>query len=89
MGHKENGAEEISYTKYLHQKIGEVSYQLLNGIPEIFRTKRSKHTHEVYTARNKLRAEINKIETKRTIRTKSMKQRIGSLKKNQSLIQII
>ena len=50
---------------------------------EISRTKRS-HTQKEQITRKNQTAEINKIENK--IRKKSMKQRIGSLRKSKRLI---
>ena len=76
IGHNENGAKrKVHSNKCLHKETNEISYHWLNSTFESSRTKGSKHSQEEQTAgNNQAEAEINKIETKRTI------QRINKIK---------
>ena len=68
MGHNEGrGMRKTHSTEYLHKEIREILHQKLNSTSESYRLERSKRTKEDYKAGNKLRAEINQLETKRTI----------------------
>ena len=52
-GHKESSAKrKVNSTKCLHKEIGEINWREQLSIPEISRTKRSKHTQEEYMTGN-------------------------------------
>ena len=57
------------------KKIGVISHYQFDSIPESSRTKRSKHTQQEWRTENKLRTEINQLQTKITT------QRIRETKK--------
>ena len=82
MGHNESSAKKKTHSsKRLQKEAGESLHWQLDSTTESSRTKRSKYTQEEKMAENhQIRAEINQIETKRTIQ-RINKTRIWFFKK--------
>jgi hypothetical protein len=83
MGHNEiTGKRKTHSSKCLQKETEESLQQQLDSTPEASRTKGSRYTQEKQMAVNKLRAEINQIERKRTIQRVN-KSRSWFFEKNQ------
>jgi hypothetical protein len=80
MGHNESSSKkEVHSTKWLHKVIRKFSYHQLKTTPESAKKKGvgggSKHTCTPKTAGNKIRVEINQLETKKTIQKNQQNQK--------------
>ena len=68
MGHNESSAKKKTHSsECLQKETGESIHQQLNSSSKSTRSKRSKYIQEEQKAGNNLSAEINEVETKRTI----------------------